>query len=156
MGKARRKTEKSRYSFFAMEETFSKTNFWSKNIGNSFNGERSMIYGQRVDGHMVSWHIDTIASISEINENTDHSWNFSITLDAQRGSNMIEKGSIAINGVSLTIANIKKQATSHDILVTVCLIPYTREHTNLSRLSVWDIVNIEFDMMGKYILLRNS
>jgi riboflavin synthase len=95
-----------------------------------------MIYGQRVDGHLVSGHIDTTANVSSIEKNPDGSWNFSILISAEDAKYCIYKGSIAINGASLTVASIKRQETSNDCIVTVCLIPFTREHTNLSYLAV--------------------
>jgi riboflavin synthase len=154
IGNAWRKTGRPYYSFFTMEESWKQTNFWSKNIGNSFNVERAMIYGQRVDGHMVSGHIDTTAEIYEISKNSDDSRNVNIQLSPEDEKYCIYKGSIAINGVSLTVAEIKQVKGIY--LLTVCLIPYTREHTNLSSLNVWDIVNVEFDMAGKYILNSQS
>lgn len=143
------------YKFFAMEETLRITNLWSKKDGDIFNVERAMIYGKRVDGHMVSGHIDTIAEVNDISKNLDNSRNFTIKLNSKWCNYVIQKGSIAINGISLTIVNIE-QYIKNTFLLTVYIIPYTRENTNLSRCHIWDYINIEFDMMGKYILQKIS
>jgi riboflavin synthase len=95
-----------------------------------------MIYGQRVDGHLVSGHIDRTAKVFSIDKNPDTSRNFSIHFSGEHAKYCIYKGSIAINGVSLTIASIEKQEIANDCIVTVCLIPYTWEHTNLSSLQI--------------------
>lgn len=136
-------TEK--YSFFAMEESLKITNFWTKKIGDFFNVERSLKVWDRIDGHFVTGHVDTVGKISEIIVNNDQSKIITVHFDTKFHDFIIQKWSITINGVSLTIV-----AEWIDFL-TVSLIHLTQEITNLWNLKVEDSVNLEFDMMGKYI-----
>lgn len=136
-------TEK--YSFFAMEESLKITNFWTKKIGDFFNVERSLKVWDRIDGHFVTGHVDTVGKISEIIVNNDQSKLITVHFDTKFHDFIIQKWSITINGVSLTIV-----AEWIDFL-TVSLIHLTQEITNLWNLKVEDSVNLEFDMMGKYI-----
>ncbi len=138
------------YSFFVMEESFAKTNFASKKVWQSFNVERSIKYGDPVDGHFVSGHIDTTASVKMIEKKEDGSRYVTITLPSSSRPYLIDKGSIAINGVSLTV--IDPKLDTDRCLVAVSLIPYTMAHTNLGTLQIGDLVNIELDMLGKYVV----
>lgn len=135
----------SSYKFFAMEESFSRTNFGSKKIGDIFNIERCIRAETRIDGHFVSGHIDAIGIIQEIQDNSDNSHLVKIGFDKKYRSLIIEKWSIALNGVSLTIVE------AGDDYLTVSIIPHTWNITNIGDFFIWSQVNIEFDMIGKYI-----
>lgn len=136
----------STYSFFAMEESLRKTNFWSKQPWDTFNLECCVQTSSMLDGHIVSGHIDTTGTIIEKQYAADHSMMIRISYDRIRDNNVIPKGSIAINGISLTIVDKGEGWCS------IRLIPLTLEKTNLGSIAVGDLVNIEFDMIGKYIL----
>lgn len=134
------------YSFFVMEESFRKTNFGQKKIWEVFNIELCVQASSMLDGHIVTGHIDTPWTISEARFAEDWSKMLKITYDVCRDTNVIEKGSIAINGVSLTVVDVWSGRC------TVWLIPLTQTLTNLWSLTPWATVNIEFDMLGKYVL----
>lgn len=134
------------YSFFSMEESLKKTNFSHKKVGDYFNVERCVQYGERIDWHFVSGHIDYSGTVSDIQHSSDWSMEVRIFYPERFWSNIISKWSIAINGVSLTVVDDAKWEFS------VRLIPLTQKLTNLGNLQVNDTVNIEFDMLGKYIL----
>ncbi len=152
-GESRKESGKAFYTFFVMEESMKKTNLDTKKSWDIFNVELCMKIGDRLDGHMVSWHIDTTAKVIKIKKNEDNSWSLSVSIHQQYYKLMIPKWSITINGVSLTIVNCDNMdIVSGYTICTVCLIPYTRIHTNLSQLSINNLVNIEFDMIGKYLL----
>lgn len=138
------------YSFFAMQETLEKTNFTQKKVWQTFNIEASIKYGDPIDGHFVSGHIDTTAVIKHIDKRDDESQYISLSLTSSSRPYLIDKGSIAINGVSLTV--IGPRVDNDHCLFAVSLIPYTLVHTNLGTLKIGDIVNIEFDMLGKYVM----
>ena len=131
------------YSVVAIKETVLKTSIKNWEVGDSINIERAMKMGARLDGHMVQGHVDQIALCDNITEENG-SWYFKFTYEGSENIT-IEKGSIAINGVSLTVVDSKKESFS------VAIIPYTYEHTNFKFLKIGDCVNIEFDMIGKYI-----
>jgi riboflavin synthase len=131
------------YSVVAIKETVLKTSIKNWEVGDSINIERAMKMGARLDGHMVQGHVDQIALCDSITEENG-SWYFKFTYEGSENIT-IEKGSIAINGVSLTVVDSKKESFS------VAIIPYTYEHTNFKFLKIGDSVNIEFDMIGKYI-----
>lgn len=133
------------YKVTAIDETLQKTNLGTLKIGDKVNLERSLTLDKRLDGHMVQGHVDTKATCSRIKEE-DGSWVFTFKVDLGFGNLMVEKGSICVNGTSLTIFNI------HDGQFSVAIIPYTFEHTVFHTLEIGSIVNIEFDMMGKYIV----
>lgn len=139
------RADKDSYSFFAMQESLKITNFWKKEIGDYFNVERSIKVWDRVDGHFVSGHIDTTGKVSKLIKNTDGSLILGIDFDKEYDNFIIKKWSITINGVSLTIVD------ESNWFLSVSLIPLTQEITNLWDLKIWDTVNLEFDMMGKYI-----
>ena len=131
------------YKVTAIKETILKSSIKNWRIGDIINIERAMKLGDRLDGHMVQGHVDQTATCTKISEENG-SWYF--YFEYQRSSNLtIEKGSISINGVSLTIVE------SMDNRFSVAIIPYTYENTNFKNIQVGDLVNIEFDMIGKYI-----
>ena len=131
------------YKVTAIKETILKSSIKNWKIGDIINIERAMKLGDRLDGHMVQGHVDQTAICTKITEENG-SWYF--YFEYQRSSNLtIEKGSISINGVSLTIVE------SMDKGFSVAIIPYTFDNTNFKNIKVGDLVNIEFDMIGKYI-----
>lgn len=134
------------YSFFVMQESLNKTNFGEKAVWDYFNIERCLKAGDRIDGHFVSWHIDTTGKISLLNKQDDNSLIIWISFSWEFSKYTIKKWSIAINGVSLTIVD------AQNWYVSVSLIPLTQDWTNLGNIKIWDSINIEFDMLGKYIL----
>ena len=131
------------YKVTAIKETILKSSIKDWKIGDIINIERAMKLGDRLDGHMVQGHVDQTGICTKISEENG-SWYF--YFEYQRSSNLtIEKGSISINGVSLTIVE------SMDNRFSVAIIPYTYDNTNFKNIKVGDLVNIEFDMIGKYI-----
>lgn len=138
------------YTFFAMEESLKKTNFWSKKEGDFFNVERCLKVWDRIDGHFVTGHIDVVWNVEKIVINDDSSKEIFFSFPEEFDSNMIPKGSITVNGVSLTIVHLESK------LFSVSLIPLTQEITNLWLLECGDKVNLEFDMLGKYMLKINK
>ncbi len=134
------------YSFFAMEETIRKTNFWNKKQGDLFNLEFSLHISSLLDGHIVTGHIDTPWRVTDTQIAPDNSKMLQISYDHARDTHVIEKGSIALNGVSLTVVNTWPGRC------TVRLIPLTQAVTNLGSVEKGSRVNIEFDMLGKYVL----
>lgn len=138
-------TDKS-YKFFAMEETLNRTSFYTKKVWDFFNIERCIRYGDRIDWHFVTWHIDTTWKVEKIEYKVDNSRIIYINFPDTYKNLLIEKWSIAVNWVSLTLVKV------WDDYFSISLIPYTLEHTNLWELIVWDIVNLEFDMLGKYVM----
>ena len=137
----------NRYKVTAVAETILKTNTGNWKKGDVVNLERSLKVGDRLDGHFVQGHVDAIATCIE-KQTLDGSWLFRFKFPAEYGSLVIEKGSICINGVSLTVFNVGKDEC------TVTIIPYTYEHTNFSRIEQGSIVNVEFDVLGKYLLRK--
>jgi riboflavin synthase len=132
------------YSVTAINETLLKTNLKNLRVGDLVNLERSMRMNGRLDGHIVQGHIDQTGTCTSI-ENYDGSWVFDFNFDAKQKNITIEKGSITINGVSLTVINSKKNSFS------VAIIPYTYQNTNFCKFIKGEIVNLEFDVLGKYI-----
>lgn len=133
------------YTVFVMEESLEKTNFGTKNIGDSFNIERCLQVGDRIDGHFVSWHIDTTGVVEHLEYKEDGSLIIKIWFDSNNSHFIIDKWSITINGVSLTIVSRREWYLS------VSIIPLTQDWTNLWTLQIGSTVNLEFDMLGKYI-----
>ncbi len=133
-----------KYRVTAIQETLQKTNLATLKIGDFVNLERCMQMNGRLDGHVVQGHVDTTAICKNIFEKNG-SWEFTFEIDPSFSTLIIEKGSIAVNGISLTIFNL-----THNNF-TVAIIPYTFEHTNIKKLKVNETVNIEFDMIGKYV-----
>ncbi len=128
----------------AVQETLSRTTLVNWKTGSKINLERSLPASARVDGHFVQGHVDTVTEVTSI-EDKKGSWEFTFHLPEEEKFLVVEKGSIAINGVSLTVAKLKKRK------FTVAIIPYTFDNTNFSALKKGDMVNIEFDILGKYI-----
>ncbi len=132
------------YTVTAIKETLEKTNINSLKIGATVNLERGLKLGARLDGHMVQGHVDQIGNCTAV-ENKNGSWIYSFKYDASVGNLTIEKGSITVNGVSLTVVNSK------DGEFSVAIIPYTYDHTNFNSFEEGTIVNLEFDVIGKYV-----
>ncbi|MEO5968234.1 MAG: riboflavin synthase [Ferruginibacter sp.] len=136
--------QSNKYRVCAITETLNKTCLNNWQTGNKINLERSMMLNGRLDGHIVQGHVDTTANCTEIVDRGG-SFEYTFQLNENYSDLIIEKGSISVNGISLTIFNIGKSN------FTVCIIPYTYENTNMKYLQMGDCVNIEFDMVGKYI-----
>lgn len=132
------------FTVTAIQETLNKTTLGELQIGDWINIERAMKLGDRLDGHLVQGHVDQTATCIEKKE-LEGSWIFTFSYDSAQGNMTIEKGSITVNGVSLTVVNSKEAQFS------VAIIPYTFEHTNFKQLEVGKKVNLEFDLVGKYI-----
>lgn len=132
------------YTVTAIKETIEKTNIGHWQKGDSINLERAMKLGDRLDGHIVQGHVDQTGTCSKVEE-VNGSWYFTFKYDASRNNITIEKGSITVNGVSLTVVNSKPDEFS------VAIIPYTYEHTNFKHFKEGTIVNLEFDVIGKYV-----
>lgn len=136
-------TENS-HTVTAIEETLNKTSLGNLKIGSKVNLERCMQMNARLDGHIVQGHVDQTAKCILVNE-LDGSWEYRFQYDSTIGNVTVEKGSICVNGISLTVVNSQKNEFS------VFIIPYTFEHTNLHEVKIDDIVNLEFDIIGKYV-----
>ncbi|RAV98643.1 riboflavin synthase [Pseudochryseolinea flava] len=132
------------YRVTAIEETLIKSCLGNLQVKDKVNLERCMLNNGRFDGHIVQGHVDQTGVVESI-ENKDGSWLYHIQYDPSLGNVTVEKGSIAVNGVSLTCFN------SRDNGFTVAIIPYTHEHTNFHQLKTGSVVNLEFDIVGKYI-----
>ncbi|RKS55346.1 riboflavin synthase alpha chain [Gillisia mitskevichiae] len=132
------------YLVTAIQETLDKSNLGSLSVGDSVNLERGMKLGARLDGHLVQGHVDQTAECVDLKEENG-SWVFTFNYDPALGNITIEKGSITINGVSLTVVNSEIHQFS------VAIIPYTYEHTTFKSLKVGEKVNLEFDVIGKYV-----
>lgn len=132
------------YTVTAIEETLSKTNLGTLHEGDVVNLERAMILGTRLDGHIVQGHVDQTAICKEV-VSKDGSWIFTFEYDSELNNVTIEKGSITVNGVSLTVVNSKPTQFS------VAIIPYTYEHTTFKNFKKGAVVNLEFDVIGKYV-----
>lgn len=132
------------YQVTAIQETLEKTNLGDLSVGDSVNLERGMKLGARLDGHIVQGHVDQTAECTAIKEENG-SWVFTFKYDATLGNVTIEKGSITINGVSLTVVN---SGVDH---FSVAIIPYTYNNTTFKDLKKGDTVNLEFDVIGKYV-----
>jgi riboflavin synthase len=132
------------YKVTAIKETLDKTNLSSLKVNDVVNLERCMPASGRFDGHIVQGHVDQTATCVGRKE-LNGSWMFTFKYNTDKGNITIEKGSITINGVSLTVVNSKDDSFS------VCIIPYTHEHTNFKNIQVGTVVNLEFDIVGKYV-----
>ncbi len=142
-------TEGNTYTVTAIRETLEKSNLGLLKSGDKVNLERSMLMNGRLDGHIVQGHVDQTAHCTEVKE-ADGSWYFTFQYDINRekaaqGYMTVEKGSVTINGVSLTVVN------SQDDRFSVAIIPYTYEYTNFHQIEKGTVVNLEFDILGKYI-----
>lgn len=132
------------YTVTAIDETLQKTNLSSLKIGDIVNLERCMPANGRFDGHIVQGHVDEVGKVVNI-ENNNGSWTYTISYNPQSTNITVEKGSITINGTSLTVVNSQNNTFS------VCIIPYTYENTVFKNLRINDVVNLEFDIVGKYV-----
>lgn len=132
------------YTVTAIDETIKKTNLGGWREGDLVNLERAMKLGDRLDGHIVQGHVDQTGTCIAISE-TNGSWLYTFEYDEELNNLTIEKGSITVNGVSLTVVNSKKNQFS------VAIIPYTHEHTNFKNFKVGSKINLEFDVIGKYV-----
>lgn len=130
------------YVVTAIAETLDKTNIGELKVGDKVNLERCMKLGARLDGHIVQGHVDTIATCVGV-EDQNGSWKYDFEYSSKNVT--VEKGSITVNGVSLTVVDSKDNGFS------VCIIPYTLEHTNFHQFKVGTHVNLEFDIIGKYV-----
>ncbi|MCJ7467937.1 MAG: riboflavin synthase [Maribacter sp.] len=139
------------YTVTAVDETLQKTNLGELVVGDAVNLERAMILGARLDGHIVQGHVDQTAICTAIEEK-EGSWVFSFEYTTGQGNVTIEKGSITIDGVSLTVVNSGKNSFS------VAIIPYTYDHTRFKTYMIGTRVNLEFDVIGKYVakLIKDS
>ena len=134
---------KETYLVNVVKETIDKSNFSSLKVGDMVNIERSMMINDRLDGHIVQGHVDQIAECVSIDENGG---SYVMTFIYEKSNNVtVEKGSICVNGISLTVCNSQENSFS------VAIIPYTWENTNLKKIKIGDTVNLEFDIVGKYI-----
>ena len=143
------KIENGTYTVTAMKETLERSNLGLLKVGDEVNVERSMMMNGRLDGHIVQGHVDQTATCIAV-EDADGSYYFTFQYAfdkemARRGYITVEKGSVTVNGVSLTVCN------PTDDTFQVAIIPYTFEHTNFHNFKVGSVVNIEFDIIGKYI-----
>ena len=132
------------YRVTAIDETLQKTNMGDVAIGQKVNLERCMAANARFDGHIVQGHVDLTGICTEIKDQQG-SWEYRFSYPASSGHVTVEKGSICVNGTSLTVVD------SQDDSFTVCIIPYTYEHTVFHQIKLGDRVNLEFDILGKYI-----
>jgi len=128
----------------AIEETLNKSNIGKLKVGDLINLERCMQMNARLDGHIVQGHVDQTAVCTGYKE-LDGSWEYTFEYDASNGNVTVEKGSACVNGISLTVVNSQKNSFS------VAIIPYTYEHTNLQQVREGSVVNLEFDIIGKYV-----
>lgn len=134
---------KETYLVNVVKETIDKSNFSSLKVGDMVNIERSMMINDRLDGHIVQGHVDQIAECISIDENGG---SYVMTFLYEKSNNVtVEKGSICVNGISLTVCNSQENSFS------VAIIPFTWENTNLKKIKIGDTVNLEFDIVGKYI-----
>lgn len=128
-----------------VEETLRKTNFSHTKTGDKVNLERSLTFDQRLDGHVVQGHVDIVGEVLEVVEE-ESGWLYRVGFPDEYSDYIVGRGSITLNGISLTVAREEKTA------FTVAIIPYTYEHTNMHQLQPGDSVNLEFDILGKYVL----
>ena len=144
-------TDKSNntHTVTAVKETLDKSSLRNFSVDDLINLERAMKLGERLDGHLVQGHVDGVAKCISVSVN-DGSWIYQFEFDVKNEMLLIEKGSICINGVSLTVFDIVKNTFK------VTIIPYTYENTSFKKLKEGDIVNIEFDMIGKYLARFNK
>lgn len=138
------KMQDDTYTVTAIAETLKKSNLGLLKVGDKVNVERSMTINSLLDGHLVQGHVDQTAQCADVKE-SDGSWYYTFVYDTSTDNFTVEKGSVCVNGVSLTVVN------SQDGQFQVAIIPYTYEHTNFHQIKKGDTVNLEFDVIGKYI-----
>jgi riboflavin synthase len=136
--------QNGQHTVTAIEETLNKTSIGHLKVGDLVNLERCMQMNARLDGHIVQGHVDQTAVCTKYTE-LEGSWEYTFEYDASRGNVTVEKGSVCINGISLTVVNSTANTFS------VAIIPYTYEHTNLQHVREGSVVNLEFDIIGKYV-----
>lgn len=136
--------ESDKYTVTAIKETLLKSNLGYLKIGDKVNLERSMKLNERLDGHIVQGHVDQTAKCTSVVE-ANGSWYFTFEYDKTLNNITVEKGSITVNGVSLTVVNSQQSSFQ------VAIIPYTYEHTNFHQIKEGTVVNLEFDIIGKYV-----
>ena len=148
------KIDGNRYTVTAMKESLDRSNLRLWTVGEKVNIERSMMMNGRLDGHIVQGHVDTTAlctAIEDAEGSTYYTFSYRFNKDiAQKGYFTVDKGSVTVNGVSLTVCNPTKDS------FTVAIIPYTKEHTNFCNIAIGSVVNLEFDIIGKYITRMNQ
>ena len=132
------------YTVTAVDETLQKSNLGDLKIGDVVNLERAMVLGSRLDGHLVQGHVDITAQCTQIDEQ-DGSWYFHFKFNPVPGGVTVEKGSITVDGVSLTVVDSGSDSFS------VAIIPYTYQHTRFGQYTIGSVVNLEFDVIGKYV-----
>lgn len=132
------------YVVTAIQETMDKTNLSQWKVGDPINLERAVVSGQRLDGHMVQGHVDGTVELLSIAD-AQGSWNYRFHLSAAHHTLIVNKGSVCLNGISLTVVDPDKDSFG------VSIIPYTYEHTNMKQLQTGDLVNIEYDMIAKHV-----
>ena len=132
------------YAVDVISESLDRSNLGKLEIGHKINLERSVSLNDRLDGHMVQGHVDQTAMLEKV-DNLDGSWNFNFKFNGPQRHVLIDKGSICVNGVSLTVSGMSDEGFQ------VSIIPYTYDYTNFGDLNVGDFVNIEFDVIGKYV-----
>lgn len=137
--------EDSVHTVCAVQETIDKTTIKNWQVGDEINLERGMLLSSRLDGHLVQGHVDTTAECI-LREDKEGSWQFRFQVNESFRNLLIEKGSVTINGISLTCFHLT------DNSFDVAIIPYTFEHTTIQHVQVGSMVNIEFDVIGKYVL----
>jgi riboflavin synthase len=142
-------TTENTHTVTAVKETLEKSSLGSFSVDDLINLERAMKLGERLDGHLVQGHVDGIAKCTGVSVN-DGSWIYKFEFDIKNEMLLIEKGSICINGVSLTVFDVAENTFK------VTIIPYTYENTQFKKLKEGDIVNVEFDMIGKYLARFNK
>ncbi len=138
------KKDNATYTVTAIKETLEKSNLGQLKVGDKVNVERSMKIDSLLDGHMVQGHVDQTAVCTDVQE-ANGSWYYTFEYDPSKGNITVEKGSITVNGVSLTVVNSRENSFQ------VAIIPYTHEHTNFHEIKKGTVVNLEFDIVGKYI-----
>jgi len=138
------KRNASSYTVTAIKETLDKTNLNTLTEGAIVNLERGLKLGDRLDGHMVQGHIDQIGICVDV-QSQNGSWTYTFEYEPSFGNITIEKGSVTVNGVSLTVVDSRNNGFS------VAIIPYTYEHTNFKHFKIGSVVNLEFDVIGKYV-----
>lgn len=146
--------ENGTYTVTAMRETLERSNLGLLKVGDEINVERSMMLNGRLDGHIVQGHVDQTATCIDV-EDQDGSYQFTFRYESNRemvrhGYFTVDKGSVTVNGVSLTVCRPTENTFQ------VCIIPYTFEHTNFQFIKVGSVVNIEFDIIGKYLARMNA
>ncbi|WP_397364081.1 riboflavin synthase [Olleya sp. R77988] len=139
----------NQYRVTAIKETLDKSNIGNLQVNDVVNLERAMKLGDRLDGHIVQGHVDQTATCIDANE-TNGSWLYTFEYDPKLNNITIEKGSVTVNGVSLTVVNSAKNSFS------VAIIPYTYAHTNFKTFKIGTKVNLEFDVIGKYVKRLNE